>query len=126
MARRPTQPVAHYTRKQRLATPACLDPIPATSRRVAAIYSLRRHPVESGHSQPPLHNEPLSRRDALMELLPHVFRLDVTDRRMLVRQLDFLERLVTSTPVRRLHFPSSFDALAPLRDAILNDLRQVP
>ena len=119
-----TQPVAHYTSKQRLATPNRLDHAPETARRLAAVYSLRRRPAEPGCR--PMRNERLSRRDAVMELLPHLFRMDVTDRHMLARQFDLLAQLVACTPVRRLHVPSSFDALDHIRDAILSDLRQTP
>lgn len=114
MAHHPTQPVAHYTTKQRLRTSGGLE-IPAASRRLAAIYSLLRHPVESTPPGPAVQSERLSRRAALIELLPHMFRMDLTDRSMLIRQLDFLEHVVTLVPVYRLHYPSSFDTLAQVR-----------
>ena len=123
-AGRPTQAVAHYTSKQRLATPNRLGHAPAAPHRLAAIYALRRRPAEPAPR--PAQSETLSRRDALMELLPHVFRMDVTDRNMLARQLDWLTQLVASAPVHRLHYASSFDALDPVRDAILSDLQQAP
>lgn len=59
-----------------------------------------------------------------MELLPHMFRMDITDRDMLTRQLDFLKHVVTQVPIHRLHFPSSFDILGQLQDLILTDLFQ--
>ena len=52
--------------------------------------------------------------------------MDITDRDMLIRQLDFLEHVVTQVPIYSLHVPSSFDALEPLRETILTDLRQAP
>lgn len=61
-----------------------------------------------------------------MELLPHVFRMDVTDRHMLIRQLDFLEQVVTQAPIYRLQFPSSFDVLDQLRETILTACGQTP
>lgn len=126
MAHGPTQPVAHYTTKQRLITSHQIDHLPATSRHVVAIYSLIRQPVKSSHPYPSVHSRRLPRRAALLALLPHVFRMDITDRDMLIRQLDFLEHVVTQVPIYSLHFPSSFDALEPLRETILTDLRQAP
>lgn len=116
----PTQPVAHYTTKQRLITPDRIAHLPDTSRSLVAIYSLIRQPAEDT----PVQSQRLSRRAALMELLPHIFRMDITDRHMLIRQLDFLEQVVTHVPIYRLHFPSSFDILSSLQETILTDLIQ--
>ncbi len=98
-----------------------IDRLPKTSRYLVAIYSLIRQPVVSAKSQPLVQSERLSRRAALMELLPHMFRMDVTDRHMLIRQLDFLEQVVTHVPIYRLQFPSSFDALDQIREMILTE-----
>ncbi len=120
LTRHATRPVAHYTAKQRLITSDRIDHLPEMSRSLVGIYSLIRHPVEDM----PVQSERLSRRAALMELLPHTFRMDVTDRHMLIRQLDFLEHVVTQVPIHRLHFPSSFDILGQLREIICTDLGQ--
>ena len=74
----PTRPVAHYTTKQRLLTPDRIDHLPETSRALVAIYSLIRQPIEDAQPFPSVQSERLTRRAALMELLPHVFRMDVT------------------------------------------------
>ncbi len=121
----PTRPVAHYTTKQRLLTPDRIDHLPETSRALVAIYSLIRQPIEDAQPFPSVQSERLTRRAALMELLPHVFRMDVTDRHMLIRQLDFLEQVVTQVPIYRLQFPSSFATLDQLRETILADLYRV-
>ena len=57
-----------------------------------------------------------------MELVVHIFRLDITDRRMLVRQFNFLERVVSRVPVRRFQLPNDFSSLPTAREAILADL----
>ncbi len=60
-----------------------------------------------------------------MTLLSLAFKLDIQDRRMLTREFDFLHRLVTHIPVRRLTVPDSFAALPAVQAAILHDLAAI-
>ena len=115
-------PVAHYTPKQRFtaalsATPICSSAVP-----LAGIYVLGTSDAE--HAVPPSTPEmhPLAEGKALMTLLSLAFKLDIQDHRMLTREFDFLHRLVTQIPVRRLTVPDSFAALPAVHAAVLHDL----
>ncbi len=115
-------PVAHYTPKQRFtaalsATPFCSSAVP-----LAGIYVLGTSDTEheAPASTPEMHL--LAEREALMTLLSLAFKLDIRDHRMLTREFDFLHRLVTQIPVRRLTVPDSFAALPSVHAAILHDL----
>jgi hypothetical protein len=115
-------PVAHYTPKQRFtaalfATPFCSSALP-----LAGIYVLGTSDTE--HAVPPSTPEmhPLAKREALMTLLSLTFKLDIMDHRMLTREFDFLHRLVTQIPIRRLTVPDSFAALPAVQTAVLHDL----
>lgn len=115
-------PVAHYTSKQRLVPDGhrsyfCPQVFP-----VARIYSLIRPAeveVEGGLVAPRI--ERLSPRDSLVELLPFLFHLDITDRMMLARHFEFLEQVVSHVPVRRLWIPNSFASLPAVHQAVLLD-----
>jgi hypothetical protein len=115
-------PVAHYTPKQRFtaalsATPFCSSAVP-----LAGIYVLGTSDAEHAvpASTPEMH--PLAEREALMTLLSLAFKLDILDHRMLTREFDFLHRLITHIPVRRLTVPDSFAALPAVHAAVLHDL----
>lgn len=115
-------PVAHYTPKQRFtsalsATPFCSSGVP-----LAGVYVLGTSP--DNYAPPTSHPEirPLSTREALITLLSLAFKLDIQDQRMLTREFDFLHRLVTQIPVRRLIVPDSFDRFPAVHAAILHDL----
>lgn len=117
---RPTLPVSHYTSKRRVSTLASdaeqLGPTP-----LRGIYSLQR--CGRGASTEPA-IESLSVRDAFMELVEFAFRLDLSDRTMMLRQMDVLERVALEVPVRRLHLPDDLGALAQARRMILQDLQR--
>ena len=116
-------PVAHYTSKRRLTPVGHLGDFPTGPHPVARIYCLGR-PAESeeGDDLADPFIEHLSCREGFMELVVHIFRLDITDRRMLIRQFSFLERVVSRVPVRRFHLPNAFSSLPTAREAILADL----
>ena len=57
-----------------------------------------------------------------MALVTCAFRLDVTDRAMITRQLEFLERVAACVPVRRLHVPNTLAVLPAVRAVILADI----
>ncbi len=66
---------------------------------------------------------PLAPRDVLMALIGSAFRLDITDRHMMVRQLQFFARVHARIPVRGLTLPDSYEALPAVCTAIVQDLR---
>lgn len=115
-------PVAHYTPKQRFtdtlsAASFCSSAVP-----LVGIYVLDSNDTEHGTSVSTPEVSQLAEREALMTLLSLAFKLDIRDRRMLTREFDFLHRLVTHIPVRRLTVPDSFTALPAVQAAILHDL----
>jgi hypothetical protein len=117
------RPVAHYTSKRRLLPDGHGSYFLTQTFPVARIYSLVRPAeveVEGGLAAPRIQR--LSPRDSLVELLPFLFHLDVTDRTMLARHYDFLEQVVSHVPVRRLWVPNSFTALPVVHEVILLDL----
>jgi hypothetical protein len=119
----PSLPVAHYTSKKRLVLDSPLSDFPKRSYPVVRIYSLVRSDVNDGNiSISGTIIERLSLRVGFMELIQTVFRLDINDRSMLVRQFCLLERIVSRVPVRRLHVPDTFSSLPAVREAILSDL----
>lgn len=115
--------VAHYTSKKRLVLERTLSDFTTGPHPVARIYSLVRPDENEGNTGLPNPLiERLSARDSFMEVLPVTFRLDITDRAMLVRQFRFLERVASHVPVRRLHVPNTFSSLPAVREAIIADL----
>jgi hypothetical protein len=113
-------PMAHYTPKQRFT--AALSGVPFCSSAVPLVGIYVLDTID--HTAPVFTPEVslLAEREALMTLLSLAFKLDILDRRMLTREFDFLHRLVTQIPVRRLTVPDSFTALPAVHTAILHDL----
>lgn len=115
-------PVAHYTPKQRFtaalsATPFCSSGVP-----LAGVYVLGTNADEHAPLASTPEIRPFSVREALMTLLSLAFKLDIQDHRMLTREFDFLHRLVTQIPVRRLIVPDSFATFPAVHAAVLHDL----
>lgn len=115
-------PVAHYTPKQRFSAAVSASAFHSSAVPLAGIYLLEslaeRHTASASSTQRPL----FGKRDALMTLLSLSFKLDITDRRMLTREFDFLHHLVSRIPVRPLVIPNSFESLPEVRAGILQDL----
>jgi len=65
----------------------------------------------------------LSRRDALVELTAHLYRLDPEDRVRLAGELDLLEKVVSRVPVARLAYRHAYAELPAVRAAIVGDLK---
>ncbi len=120
-AARSTLPVCQYTRKLRISTPDSFAGA-GGSFPLHAIYSLGRQENREALSAPQI--EPLSVRDAFMELVEFAFRLDLTDQAMILRQMRVLERVATEVPVRRLRLPNSLALLPAARELILQDLKR--
>jgi len=117
------RPVAHYTSKRRLVPEQLQEESFPGPHPVARIYSLARTIGAEVSSSPKGQLlTPLSFRDGFMELITAAFRLDITDRTMLVRQFLFYERVVSHVSVRRLQVPNTFSSLPAVREAILADL----
>lgn len=144
-----TVAVAHYTSKKRvLPMPDAARP-PDGPSPLARVYRVVRPEAANGHGSEQGNGhgnghgpgganghavpgasgsaaapriEPLTPRDALVELVRSSFVLDVDDRETQLRLFRFLERVVERVPVRRLVVPDRFDALPAVREAILADL----
>ncbi|MBE0614407.1 MAG: hypothetical protein IH604_12125 [Burkholderiales bacterium] len=119
--RRSTLPVSHYNDKRRISTHAS-DSANSDCLPLRRIYSLFRREAGGSAVQPKI--EPLSIRDALVELISYTFRLDLTDQTMILRQMRVLERVAREVPVRRLHLPDDLGLLPEVRALILQDLGQ--
>ena len=112
-----SRPVAHYTTKQQVDIEASGGMFCKLPKPLIRIYDV----VMNGRSR--IKIKPLSPREGFMCLVKAVFRLDITDTKMLKRQFKFLEKVVSSVPVRRLIYPRNFKILPDVREAILNDLK---
>jgi hypothetical protein len=118
-----SQPVAHYTSKQRLVARGSPEDFVGQCQPLIRIYCLvRATETEVGAALAEPLIEHLSSRDGFMELIVSAFRLDITDRTMLARQFDFYEQIVSHSPVRRLWLPNTFSSLPRVREAIIADL----
>ena len=115
-------PVAHYNPKQRFTAAASTTSFCPFTTPLAGIYVLDTEESEQLASVSAVERPLLTQRDALMTLLSLAFKLDIGDQDRLTRELDFLHRLVTQVPVRRLIIPDSFQALPNVRADILHDL----
>jgi hypothetical protein len=116
-------PAMHEGQKQRIVFDTTAESFPNTVQPITRIYSLVRQPSSEkqlGDAEPRI--EQLSPRDACVELLLQLYRFDSSDRTTIVRQLGFLERLVSHVAVRRLYYPSRLSALPELRRILCEDL----
>ena len=118
---RDTQPVSHYNDKRRIAAPAS-DQEHDGLLRLRGVYSLQLDQDEGMLATPLI--QPLSVRDAFMELVSYAFRLDLGDQAMILRQMQFLERVAGTVPVKRLRLPRELAALPQARELIVSDLHR--
>jgi hypothetical protein len=82
----------------------------------------RRNPRDWGTR---IEIEPVSRRDAVMALIGHSFTPFIVEALGLHPQrLRFFAQMALQVPVRRIHYPSGFDHLMRVREAILEDLKK--
>lgn len=117
-------PPARYASKLRVLEGSHPESLPPDRRTLARIYNIVDPPeneMESGAEGRMV--EKIPDREAFMSLIASVYRLDITDRRLLARQFGFLERVASLVPVRNLRVPEDFSALPVVRDAIFADLR---
>lgn len=115
---RSTLPVSHYSDKRRIL-PSESSPEHGEYFPLRCIYSLLKD--EEGSATDPM-IEPVSIRDALVELISYAFRLDLTDQAMILRQMRVLERVANKVPIKRLRLPNDLGVLPAARDLILQDL----
>ena len=111
--------VAHYTPKRRLAfgdgrLPFCETPVPLWE-----MYVLGD--IEDTGRPHAIDIVPLSAREAFRELVRHVYRLEIADRRTHREEFDRLGRLAAMLPIRRLSFRRDFSLVPEVRAAILAD-----
>jgi hypothetical protein len=112
---RPLAEVAHYTEKRRVDGNAGIEfcTRPAVLRRV---YFLA--PPEENERTADVKIEPLSSRDAMVELVKYTYLIDVTDRLRLRQEFERLSRVAVQPLFYRLAFPHDFSRLAEVRQAI--------
>jgi hypothetical protein len=66
----------------------------------------------------------VSPRDAVIELIRHSFSARITEALgYRPQRLDFFDQLVRQVPMRRLVYPSGFEHLPAVRDAVLSDIQ---
>jgi hypothetical protein len=115
--------VAHYTSKVRVdieERPESYSPEPKPFVR---LYDIINSPETDETSDIMIEN--LSPQDSFMALVRCTFRLDISDQEMLVRQFHFHKRIAERVSVRKLSFPRNFNLLPAVREAIVNDLKDL-
>jgi hypothetical protein len=68
-------------------------------------------------------SEPLSAREAFIELVKSTFNRRLADPRRLQRQFESMTRIANRVPVRRLLYPRSLDRLPEVRDLVLSEVQ---
>lgn len=95
----------------------CEEPQP-----LALIYLPERRPA--GDPDGSVKIIPVSPRDGVIELIRHSFSAHLAEAAGLAAQrLDFFARMAGQVPMRRLVYPSGFEHLERVRDAVLKDAR---
>jgi hypothetical protein len=95
------------------------------SQPMACLYLPERRDPEEGGMEIVI--MPVSPRDAVIELVRHSFTPRVVEAIGLQPQrLDFFAQMVQQVPMRRLSYPSGFEHLPRVREAILEDLESLP
>jgi len=113
--------VAHYTEKKRLGMNEDLLRFSPAPRSLHRIYILDRHTeINNGHA---ITINPLTPRDAFMELIKHPYRLEIDIRERLREEFNVLGRVVSSLDVRCMKYPLDYALLPKVCEAILEDLR---
>ena len=115
--------VAHYTPKRRVDIEEKPESYSTEPKPLRRLYDIVHSPETGQRSDIVIEN--LSARDSFMALVRCAFRLDITDRQMLIRQFQFLKRVASAVSIRRLSFRKDFQLLPAVREAILQDLRDL-
>jgi hypothetical protein len=114
------RPVAHYTRKRRIASP--LVGYREQSVPLARVFLLEG-PWSRSAARDHLRITRLRQRDAILSLLKCSFHLD-TDRETIRQGFDMNSRLVATTLVDRLSYPWRLGSLSETRDALVRRLEE--
>jgi hypothetical protein len=114
---KPLAAVAHYTEKKRVDGNAGIEfcTRPTELRR---LYFLA--PPEKDEHASEVRIEPMSSRDAVVELVKYTYLIDVTDRPRLRQEFERLSRVAVQPLFYRLAFPHDFSWLPEVRRTILN------
>lgn len=116
---RSSSPVAHYTRKRRVAPP--LLPYQDRSAQLALVFVLDGPPGRRDRRDH-LTVTRLRLREALLTVLACTFNLDGGDPDTITRSFELQGNLVNATPVHRLSYPWRLTKLAETRDALVRRL----
>ncbi len=112
--------VAHYTNKQRLGPGADVLTFRSEPGPLGGMYVLS---AKSGNRDDrSVTIDPLTPREAFMELVKHPYRLGLDNREWLKEEFQALGRLVNSLAVRRVTYPRNYGLLPKVCEAILEDL----
>ncbi len=105
-------PSLDYTRKARLLLESMADfcPVPLSIKVLYVLGDGQKNSVTI---------EPVSSRDAIVELVHHSFLLDIEEHEMLSHHFTQLTDLVKTVKVFRLDYPRRYDYLPEVRRAIL-------
>ncbi len=110
-----------YSKRRVPVGPPAFGTFCPESKPLACLYLPQRRSAAEGDTE--IEITPVSRRDALIELVRHSFAASIVEQLGLQQQrLDLFAQMVRLVPVRRLVYPSGFEHLALVREAILQDL----
>ena len=113
--------VAGYTSKCRIVSNT--RQFPDGLRPLIAIFRISR-PADGEPVLSTARIEPLTGREAFMELVSAAYVLDVIDPPTLLRHFRCIEQLVTQVPIARLLLPNDFALLPAARRLILSELKE--
>nr|MBC7244663.1 hypothetical protein [Chloroflexota bacterium] len=114
-----------YTKRRVPVGPDGFGSFCNASQPLACIYLPERHDVQEHGTR--IEIVPVARRDALMELVRHSFVAFIMEQLGLQAQrLDLFAQMVQQVPMRRLVYPSGFEYLPLVREAILADVAKLP
>lgn len=116
-------PLVHpdLTKRRVAVGPGGFGSFHASPLTLSCLYLLDRQTSRAA----PIEIHPISPRDALIELLRHSFTpLLVEAAGLQPARFDRLARLVRQVPVRRLRYPSGFDLLPRVAEAVRRDLER--
>jgi hypothetical protein len=112
--------VAHYTSKKRIGSRNsefrfCVKPAPLKRMYILANLEETEHATK-------ISIDPISPRDAIVELVKYAFKLDISDREMLRGEFECFARIVPLQLFYHLSVPRDLSRLPAIQEAILKDL----
>jgi len=112
--------VAHYTSKKRLRSRNSEFRFSAGPVPLKRMYILA-NPKETKYTKK-ISIDPISPRDAIVELVKYAFKLDISDREMLKGEFECFARIARLQPFYHLSVPRDLSRLPVVRDTILKNL----